>query len=74
MNRDDKKVFNMNSRFWVYQNNQYIKAYAYYGNARNSAFYMHSNNPSCDFVIYDSIARKVVWEYDSKLNIILRYA
>ena len=64
----------MKKRFWIYQNRQFVKDHAYYGNARNEAFFMHLSNAVCDFCIYDSIVGKVVWEYDSKLNTIRRYA
>ena len=61
-------------RFLIYQNHQFVKDYAYLGDARNAISVLRVDNNHCDFCIYDSLTHKVVYEYDSKLNRIRRYA
>lgn len=61
-------------RFLIYQNRQFVKDYAYLGDAKNAVSVLRTSKYPCDFCIYDSYSCKVVWEYDSKLNTIRRYA
>ena len=61
-------------RFRIYQNHQFVKDYAYLGDARNRAFYLHLDNPMCDFCIYDSLTSKIVWAYIAKFDTVRRYA